>query len=77
MAGGGRGGAISIAAGAGDYGDGGDLTVVAGEATAAAARGGAVTISGGEGSSVSTGDGGNGGKVVVEAGYSAGMCVSP
>lgn len=59
-------------AGRGDTGDGGDVTVVAGETTAAASIGGTIVLTAGLGSSTNSGDGGNGGSVLITGGEGRG-----
>ena len=67
----GRGGDIRHIVGTGDSGEGGDVIVTAGEATALSHAGGMVEISGGHGSS-NDADGGDGGAVKIYGGQASG-----
>eukprot|EP00957_Ditylum_brightwellii_P089621 6825664-Ditylum_brightwellii.AAC.1 len=59
----GAGGKISLLVGDGRYHDGGDVIVSAGQTSASGRVGGRVALSGGEGSSSCSEDGGDGGNV--------------
>ena len=64
----GNGGDITMFVGTGDTFDGGDVTVTAGDTTAAGTKGGDVTILAGDGNSTDAANGGDGGDVISTAG---------
>ena len=68
----GHGGDIRVRVGTGHSDDGGDVLISAGETTASTFTGGAVILTGGEGSSTYAYDGGNGGVVQIYGGAGQG-----